>query len=179
MKKLFALIMLIFSVAPACGQVPAANQNSSDPMAEFKVEQLKKALQAREGKAWYGHHRQYDPHLENGICVENCDGVVEVARSAPVADAVSVPDAASVPDSVPFLPPPRKVYKDAASVPDSVPFLPPPRKVYNVPSSSNGRGFADMLAGARCIIVPPSGCQANWTAKRHAKRVAYHAPVCR
>jgi len=128
-------------------------------MAEFKVEQLKKALHAREGKAWYGHHRQYDPHLENGICVENCDGVIEVARSVPVADAVALPD--------------------AVSVPDAVPFLPPPHKVYNVPSSSNGRGFADMLAGARCIIVPPSGCQANWTAKRHAKRVAYHAPVCR
>jgi hypothetical protein len=138
MKKLFAVLMLIFSVAPACAQEPPASQKSPDPMAEFRVEQIKKALNAIEGKAWYLHHRLYDPQLENGICVENCDGVVEVSRSVPLP----------------------------------VPVPPPPHRSY-------GNGMVDMLGGAKCITIPPSGCDAIWTAKRHTKRAAYHAPVCR
>jgi hypothetical protein len=128
MKKLVALIMLIFSVAPACAQEP---QKSVDPMAEFRVEQFKKALNAIEGTAWYQRHRQYDPQLENGVCVENCDGVIDVARRAT-----------------------------------------PPHRFY-------GNGMVDMLAGAKCITIPDSGCDAIWTAKRHIKKAAYHEPVCR
>jgi hypothetical protein len=130
MKKLFALSMLISCVAPACADDNTA-QTTAHPMEEYRVEQLKKDFNAKDGTTWYLHHRQYDPKLENGICVENCDGVVEVA--GPV----------------------------------------PPHKF------SRGSGITDMLAGAKCITIPPSGCDAIWTAKRHAKKAAYHAPVCR
>jgi hypothetical protein len=159
MKKLFALSMLIFSVAPACADEPGPK--SPDPEAEFRVEQCRKALNALDATTWYLHHRQYDPHLENGICVENCDGVVEVARSVPDSVAAPAPVVVSVPDSVAVPPPP------------------PPHKFYYGPGSSHGSGITDMLAGAKCISIPPSGCDAIWTVKRHAKKAAYHAPICR
>jgi hypothetical protein len=134
MKKLFALIliMLIFSVAPAC-----ADDCAPHPMEVFDAKQVEKEINAKDAGIWYQDHRQFDPHLENGICVENCDGVVEVARSVP--DSVAVPP----------------------------------------PGSSHGSGITDMLAGAKCITIPPSGCDAIWTVKRHAKKAAYPAPICR
>jgi hypothetical protein len=166
MKKLFALIliMLIFSVAPAC-----ADDCAPHPMEVLDAKQGRKAQNALDATTWYLHHRQYDPHLENGICVENCDGVVEVAKSVP--DSVAVPVVVSVPDSV--------AVPVVVSVPDSVAVPPPPHKFYYGPGSSHGSGITDMLAGAKCITIPPSGCDAIWTVKRHAKKAAYHAPICR
>jgi hypothetical protein len=128
MKKLLALSMLIFSVAPAC-----ADDNSVQvhPWEAYQVEVAKKSRDDIEGTIWYLNHQYYDPQLENGICVKNCDGVVDVTKRAAT-----------------------------------------PHRFY-------GNGMVDMLAGAKCITIPASGCDANWTAKRHAKKVAYHQPVCR
>jgi hypothetical protein len=56
--------MLIFSVTPAWAQEPSPK--SVDPMAEFRVEQLKKAFNAIEGTRWYQHHRQYDRTWKTG-----------------------------------------------------------------------------------------------------------------
>ena len=78
MKKLLALSMLIFSVAPAC-----ADDNSVQvhPWEAYQVEVAKKSRDDIEGTIWYLNHQYYDPQLENGICVKNCDGVVDVAKS--------------------------------------------------------------------------------------------------
>jgi hypothetical protein len=147
MKKLFALSMLIFSVAPAC-----ADDNAVHPMEALEAKQAEKNTDAKDATKWYLHHRRYDPQLENGICVKNCDGVVEVADGVvEVARAVPVP----------------------VPVPPPAPASPLPHKIYY------GSGITDMLAGAKCITIPASGCDAIWTAKRHAKRVVYRAPICR